>query len=349
MSRKLHLVGAWPGRNPDHAMELCLDQLAPYLRRMSDGETGDRHQWITVPGDALRSNPDLEMTKDGGWTDYTDISAFRVRDGVTMDPDNVRLPLARAFEGSFPAFKVLRERYGRGDLAFQVGIPAPLDLAIYFLGDATFTDPSIMEALTRAHIREIERIHAQGADEVVFQIETVVGLVAVAQAPDDQQPDVAAQMAGTFKDLVARSPEGARFGIHLCLGDFHHKAYGAMRDVRPLVLLANEFARDFPAGRSLDFVHAPFAAAAKPPIPEESFYAPLQDLQLPDDVRFIAGFIHESLDLPAHQRLLERIERFAGREVDVSQACGLGRRDTVEECWEAMREGVRLIESATAV
>jgi hypothetical protein len=348
MARRAHLVGAWPGRDPEHAMELALNRLAPYLDRMSDGETGDRHLWVTPSIDKFRANPDVEMVHDGDWSDYDETAAWKVRDGVTLNPDNIRLPHALAFENSFPSFKVLRERFGRPDLRFQVGIPAPLDLAVYTFGEAAFADSSILDACTRATLRDIERISAQGGDDVIFQLETVVGLVAVAQADDAAQEATAGQMAGSFLDLVSRSLEGTRYGVHLCLGDFHHKAYGHMRDCRPLVLLANALAAGWPEGHVLEYVHAPFAAAAEPPIPEESFYEPLRELALPESTRFIAGFLHESLDTDAHVELLGRIERLTGREVDVAAACGLGRRATDEEAFEQMRETVALLESPAA-
>jgi hypothetical protein len=345
MGRKAHLVGAWPGRDPEHAMELALSRLGPHLDRMSDGETGDRHLWITPAIEKFRANPDVEMVHDGDWSDYENTALFRVRDGVTLNPDNIRLPYALAFENSFPSFLVMRERFGRPDLRFQVGIPMPIDMALYSFGEVVFADPTILEACTEATVRQIARIHEQGGDDVVFQLETVVGLVAVAQAPDEGQPGAAGQMAGNFLDVASRSPEGARFGVHLCLGDFHHKAYGNMRDVRPLVLVANAIAAGWPDGRVLEFVHAPFAAAAEPPIPEESFYEPLRDLALPAGTRFIAGFLHESLDTDAHRELLARIERLTGREVDVAAACGLGRRETDEEAFEQMRETTAILES----
>jgi hypothetical protein len=326
-------------------MELALKRLAPYLDRLSDGETGDRHLWITPAIEKFRANPDVEMVHDGDWSDYDDTALFRVRDGVTLNPDNIRLPYALAFENSFASFLVLRERFGRPDLRFQVGIPMPIDLALFSFGEVVFADPTILEACTEATARQIARIQEQGGDDVVFQLETPAALVAVAQAPDEGQPGVAGQMAGTLLDLVSRSPGRTRFGVHLCLGDFHHKAYGHMRDVRPLVLVANSVAAGWPAGRVLEYVHAPFAAAAEPPIPEESFYEPLRDLALPADTRFIAGFLHESLDTGAHLELLARIERLTGREVDVAAACGLGRRDTDEEAFEQMRETVALLES----
>jgi hypothetical protein len=344
MTRRTHLVGAWPGRNPEHAMETALKHLAPHLHRMTDGETGDRVLWSTPAIESFRANPDVEMVVDGDWTGYDDVAQFRVRDGVTLNPDHIRLPYARAFEGSFPAFKFLRDRYGRPDLRFQVGLPAPLDTAVFTFGETAFADASIVDALMEATQREIRRIHETGGDEVIFQIEAVVEMIAVAQADDEAQPQVAAQMAGHIGSVAAGAPEGTRFGIHLCVGDFRHEAYGKMRDVRPLVLLANAIARGWPKDRPLDYIHAPFAAAAEPPIPDKKFYTPLSDLDLPDDTRFVAGFIHESLDLEAHRELLKRIESLTGREVDIAAACGLGRRPTPDQAWDAMRKAVALIE-----
>jgi len=329
-------------------MTLALERLAPHLDRMSDGETGDRHLWVTPAMEKFRANPDVELVRDGDWSDYDNVAMWRVRDGVTLNPDNIHLHYALAFENSFPSFRVLRERYGRPDLRFQVGIPAPIDLALYSFGDAAFADPAILDACTAATVRQIEKVFERGGDEVVFQLETVVALVAVAQADDNAQPAVAEQMAGTLLDVAARAPERARFGAHLCLGDFHHKAYGKMRDVRPLVLLANALAARWPEGRVLEYIHAPFAAAKEPPIADESFYAPLSSLALPEDVRFVAGFLHESLDTAAHRELLARIERLTGREVDVAAACGLGRRDSDEEAFEQMRETAALLESPSA-
>ena len=349
MGRRTHLVGAWPGRGPEHAMDQALSRLAPYLDRLSDGETGDRHLWCTPIIEKLRANPDVELIRDGDWSDYQNVAQWRVRDGHTLDPANVRMHYALAFHNSYPSFRVLREMHGRPDLRFQVGIVAPIDDAIYAFGEAAFADPSILEAFQVATVRDIAEIHAEAGDDVVFQIETVVALVAIAQADDAAQAAVAAQMAETMIDTVRRSPVGARFGIHLCLGDFHHTAYGAMRDVRPLVLLANAIAAGFPDDRVLEYVHAPFAAAKEPPIEDEAFYEPLRDLDLPEDTRFIAGFLHESLDTEAHRELLARIERLAGREVDVAAACGLGRRDSDEEAFEQMRETAALLgEPATA-
>lgn len=329
-------------------MEAALKSLAPYLARMTDGETGDRRLWITPPIETFRANPDVEMTQDGNWTHFRDVVMFKVRDGVTLNPDNIRPGYSLAFQRSFQSFKNLRERFERPDLRFQVGIPAPLDLALFSFGEVVFSDPSHIEATTAATVREINEIAALGGDDIVFQIETVAGMLAVAGAPADEQAAVAERTAAGLLDLVSRMPAGAHIGFHLCLGDFNHTSMGNQRDTRALVLLSNAIAAGWPDSHVLDYIHVPFAAASEPPVSEEAFYEPLSELQIPDDVRFIAGFLHEKLDHDAHRELLERIERLTGRQVDIAASCGLGRRDTPEEAFEQMREARSLIEESGA-
>jgi hypothetical protein len=347
MTRRAHLVGAWPGRNPEHAMELALDRLAPFLDRMTDGETGDRSLWVTSGIDTFRANPDVEMLHDGGWTSYEDTARWGVKEGRSLDPANIKLHYRNAFERSYPAFHVLRDRFERSDLRFQVGIPAPMDLAVYTFGPAAFGDPGIVAACAAASLREIAEIVALADDDVVFQIETVLALVAAARETEPAaQAEVARRFAGGLTELVARAPEGTHWGVHLCLGDFHHRAYGNMTDTGALVALANGLAAGWPEGRTLDYIHVPFAAAAEPPVSDAAFYAPLRELDLPADVRLIAGFLHEKLDHEAHRELLDRIEEHVGREVDVAAACGLGRRDDPAEAFHAMREAAALIGGA---
>jgi len=277
--------------------------------------------------EALRQHPDLEVKREGRWADYNDTLTFAVRRGHTLRGETLDFGHVADFERSYPLFEERRAALGaRGEgLRFQVGIPGDFDMALFTLGPlAAFRGRA---PFTEATVTEIGRIFERAGDDVVFQLEIPAELVFVARAPALLQPLVGRLLARNVARLAARSPEGARFGIHLCLGDMNHKALGQMRDVRPLVLLANAIARSWPRGRPLDFVHAPFAAAVEPPPVEAAFYAPLHDLKLPAETRFVAGFVHEGRSLPEQRRLLGVIEAAARRQVDVATSCGLGRRD----------------------
>jgi len=249
MSRKTHLVGAWPGLSGAHAMDIALTRLGPHLLRMTDGETGERSQWVLPTMDWLRANPDVELVSDGDYSDYEHGTRYVVRDGHTLDPANIELGYHRFFQRSYRAFRELRERHGQPDISFQVGCPAPVDLAVDSFGfEAAQQDHALAQAYAAATLREIAAIQAEAGDDVIFQIETVVSMVAVARTPEAHQAEVAQQMAGAITFMVAMAPEGTRFGAHLCLGDFHHRALAEMGSARPLVTLANTLAAA-PPGR----------------------------------------------------------------------------------------------------
>lgn len=324
MSRFAHLVGSIPLGSAEEAMTAALDRLGSHLRWLPDGETGERQDWIVHIIDSFREHPDLELVREGLWTDYNDIPRFRVRRGHRLSAESLDFGHVAAFEQNFPTFLQLRRRYGRGDLAFQHGIPGDFDLALFTLGPVgAFRHRA---AFTEASVAAICALHEQAGGDVVFQIEVPAELVFVAKTPPPARRPLAAYLARGITELAAAAPHGARFGVHLCLGDMNHRALARMRDVSPLVHLANAIATGWPAGRPLEFVHAPFAAAVEPPPNERRFYNPVEAMRLPPGTEFIAGFVHEAHSLRAQQALRDHLDALVGGPVAVATACGLGRR-----------------------
>jgi hypothetical protein len=345
-ARKTHLVGAWPGFSAAHAIDVAMTRLGPHLLRLSDGETGERSQWVLVHIDSLRANPDVELVRDGDYSDVEHATQFALRDGATLDPEKLDLGYHRAAEASYPRFDVLRARHGYPEISFQVGLPLPIDLAMTAFGlQAAWGDPTIPEAFLKATMRELELIRSRLGDDVIFQLETVMCMVSVARSPEAAQPELARHNAQRVVELPAAAPAGTPFGLHLCLGDFHHKAMAEMGSARPLVLMINEIVDAWPNGRQLEYIHAPFNAADIPGSFEESWYEPLAELKLPTETRFVAGFVHESVDLDSLRHQLRLIERHAGRRVDIAATCGLGRRPSVDQVWDAMDKSVELIDA----
>lgn len=323
--RFAHLVGSLPGDTPEEAMTTALERVGPQLRWLPDGETGSRRDWIVHIIESLRAHPDLELHREGAWSDYDDVPRFRVRGGRPLSGETLDLGHVAAFEHSYPLFQRLRAEHGRDDLAFQVGLPGDFDLALFTLGPVGALRHR--GAFAEALLREIRAIHERAGDDVVFQLEVPAELVLVARLPGPAQPAAAGYLATGVAELAGAAPEGARFGIHLCLGDMNHRALGRLRDVAPLVHLANALAARWPTGRPLEFVHAPLAAAEQPPPNRTAFYRPLARLRLDPAVELIAGLVHESLGLAAQQALADHLTGLVGRPIGVATSCGLGRRE----------------------
>lgn len=322
--REAHLVGSLPGQTPAEAMRTALDILGPRLRSLPDGETGERRNWVISIVEGLAQHPDLELKKRGDWSDYDHLPVLRVRRGHTLYGANLDFGHVAAVTESYPVFRELAESAGRPDLVFQEGVPGDFDLAMFTLGPAGALRHR--RAFTEATLTEIREVGAITGPGTLFQVEVPAELVLLAKSPPQVRPALAKVLARPTIGLAAGSAPGTHFAVHLCLGDMNNKAFGTMRDVAPLVALSNAVVRGWPHNQPLDYIHAPFAAADQPATTDPGFYAPLTDLKVPTGIRFAAGFAHESQTLADQVTIRNVIEDRIGRTVDVSAACGLGRR-----------------------
>lgn len=322
--REAHLVGSLPGSTAAEAMSTALGILGPYLRTLPDGETGARRDWITSIVDGLQTHPDFTMRKPGDWSDYDKTPVLKLRRGRTLYGASMDFGHVDAARESFPQFEQAKAAAGRPDLAFQQGAPGDFDMAMFTLGPAGALRHR--RPFTEATLTEIANVAAITGPETLFQIEVPAELVLLTKAPAASRPQLARLLARPITGLAAAAPAGTRFGVHLCLGDMNNRAFGKMTDVRPLVLLANAILRSWPERRPLDIIHAPIAAADQPATTDPVFYGPLRDLALPENVRFAAGFAHESQSMSDQLRIRTMIDDLLGRQVTIAAACGLGRR-----------------------
>ena len=325
--RRAHLVGSLPAPSAAEAMRLAADRLGPDLDYLPDGETGERRNWVISMIDAFRDHPDIRLVKPGDWSDYDKTPRFALRPGHRLYGAALDLGITSAALAARPEFDALRDKLGpgaHGRPRFQVGIPGDVDLAMFTFGPAG--PVRYRRAFTEALASTMHQVHAAFGDDVLFQIEVPVEQVVLARAPSPARPALATVLAGRIAALAQGAPQGARFGLHLCLGDMNHRALGKITDAGPLVQLANAAVRRWPAGWPLEYVHAPLAAADNPPTADPAFYQPLSDLRLGPDVRFIAGFAHEDQDERTQVSIRQMIEDAVGQPVGISTSCGLGRR-----------------------
>lgn len=319
--RRAHLVGSIPMADAGEAMRVAVERFGPRLDQLPDGETGERRNWIVHVIDGLQRHPAFELVRTGDWSSYDATPRYRVRAGERLYGAALDLGIAAAARASLPVYRAQRVSAEQG---FQVGIPGAIDLAMSAFGPAgpVRYAGQFAEALAGA----MREVHALGGDDVLFQVEIPAELVLLIRAPRPARKALARVLAGRVAALALGAPAGARFGVHLCLGDLRHRALGRMDDAEPLVQLANALAERWPATRPLQYVHAPLAAAVDPPVDDARFYRPLRDLRL-RGARLVAGYAHEGQDLAAQRRIRGYVEDAAGGTVDVSTSCGLGRRD----------------------
>ncbi|MEU7629178.1 hypothetical protein AB0C34_04215 [Nocardia sp. NPDC049220] len=325
-ARAVHFVGSFPADGTGVAMRAMLDRAGPRLRTLPTGETR-RYEFYIQPILAdLVSQGVLEVKKPGGWRSSRDRTIHRVPRGAELTGAMMDLGYLRETEEALPIFERLRHEHELPDLALQIGMPTDFTLAFIAMGVSGAR--TYRKAFTDATVREMTTIREAVGDDVVLQLEATAELILMAKTqPFHRLADAAFGLGKGIATLAASAPAGTRVGVHLCLGSLHNKARATLRDARPLVDLANSIVRQWPPGRTLEYLHGPFAAGDIPPSTKAEFYAPLERLALGEGTDFYAGLVHDSPTEAQQLRTLHLLERALGRSVDgVASACGLGRR-----------------------
>lgn len=301
--------------------------------------------WILDYLRRRREHEDVfDVVRTGDYSDYSDFPSYGLRPGAKLEPRHVAMDRLDRIGAVVAAFDEVRA--GRPELdgtRLQLSQPNPLDLAMFVfagaavsngfpLGPALRRSDLIAAALrhlpvfTEAALQEIAEVNARYGDRVVWQVESPFALLGMVKA--DQlgakwaaAPLLARQLAGV---LTGIHEIGAQAVVHLCYGDYQHKALLSPRSLAPAVTLLKHTARRLRAdGTPLPAVHIPCAFGAEPAPQDAAFYAPLR--RLDPDWNVIAGVVSpDSADDSAHA--LRLFEQAAGRTAfGVATACGLGR------------------------
>ncbi|MEV5649261.1 hypothetical protein AB0L57_13500 [Nocardia sp. NPDC052254] len=319
--RAVHLVGSFPAESTEDAMRAMVREAGALLRTLPTGEVRRHRTYIEPIIDDLVGQGVLEVRRvRAGRT------VHRVRRGIESGSGAVSLGYTAEAREALPIRAELR---APSDPALQIGMPTALTLAFVALGlPGAVSHRRVFADATTA---ELASVRAVAGDDVVVQLEAPAELVLTAKtAPLHRAVDAVLGLSRGIGDLASRAPQGTRFGVHLCLGGKRNKARAVLRDVRPLVDLANAVAAHWPPGRTLEYLHAPLSAGDIPPSDRPDFYAPLAELELGERTAFHAGFVHEVPTEAQQIRTLHLIEEALGRPVDgVASPCGLGRYSRV--------------------
>lgn len=337
--RTIHLVGTYPADNDAQAMREMVDLAGPYLRSLPSGETR-RPNWIIEDLQLLEDNPDIEVIRKPGddYGGYGRVPKFRARHGWRPATERIALTYHTYTQDNWPVFAQLRADAQLTGLAYQVGIPSPLETPVFAFAAAGLSGPAralaSVNRIWAAYLAQIAAIWSDpqigGADksvDLVVQIEFPVAVGAIERAPAALRPVLSRALAGAITKRLALLPAGTRVILHPCNGDAEHKAFTKPEDTAPTVALLRAILARWPANLVLDTVHYPFASGDRLPATAAEFYRALAPLgrDLPENTRFAAGFVHEGQSLAEQQAVQDLIDDALGRCADVAYFCGFGR------------------------
>ena len=288
--RPVLFVGSFPFKTAREVFDVVGPLSAGYAKRIPDGEA---QGWNTLPAATLANAKGLEPS---GRTsrmqpEMPEYPLYHLAPG-TKASDVVFAPVGydRIALNSYEQFKAAR---ADGKIApgtrFQVSLPTPFAT----IGARTIPEqvPDILPAFEAHYFKEVDAIvRAIPAQDLAFQWDVAVEIIQSLEGNRPTLKDFAPLefLAAAIARAIDRIPDRIEAGFHLCYGNPGGRHIIEPKDTQVMVELAN--ATFAAAKRPVSWLHMPNPKARK----DESYFAPLQNLNLPQETDFYLGIVHMS-------------------------------------------------------
>jgi hypothetical protein len=322
-----HLIGSVPMDDAESVFRTVSAALGGHLRRIPDGETGERRRWIFFQNLMLRRHPDMEEDPtvppfalrqwDGKL--LREMALLRFRRGV--DPERVTFETgyAAAARASYAVFARLQQAGALLEsMRFQVCLPTPMASGYMYVS------PRAREAYLPAYERALRRaldeiLAAIPARYLSIQWDVCQEVLVHEGFFPDRPTDYARQIEAELARLGDAVPADVEMGYHLCYGSPADEHLVMPRDLGVLVEMTQAIRRSL--RRRMDFLHLP--------VPKErtdaGYFKPLERLEGDGATALYLGLIH-------HEDRAGDLARIAAAQRSVSafgvaSECGWGRTD----------------------
>ncbi len=294
--------------------------MGEYLRRIPDGETGDRSNWIKWQFEVLMQTPQLETVQSPPDNNGKTLTQVKLRDGMSgSDLEFGSLGYSAAAKTSYTEFAGLKTKgIIPSDCRFQVALPTPLaPIQFYVVPDDRKEIEPIYAAKLIEELKEITDTIPH--NELAIQWDTAVEFgILEGVFPtflSDNEPEILERLV-RLGDAV---PQEVELGYHLCYGDSGHKHFVEPQDTHYLVAISNGIASNI--SRALNWIHMP--------VPKErndaDYYAPLSALKLHPETELYLGLVHDTDGIDGTNKRIE-IAKAVVDNFGVATECGFGRR-----------------------
>ena len=322
-----HLIGSVPLADSETVFRAASGALGPHLRRIPDGETGERIRWIWFQREMLLNHPDMEIDPDAGlfavyqWDGVLLRESPYLRFKSSVDPSAVHFPTgyAEAATASFGTFSRLRDEGVIGpDVRFQVCLPTPMATGLMHVSDAA--RDAYLPAYERSLTEALDGILAAVPHEhLSIQWDVCQEVLLFEDYFSYRSEDYKDQVYGELGRLGGKVPEAVDLGYHLCYGSPADEHLVMPKDMGILVEMSNGLVSRMQ--RRLDFLHLPVPKDRT----DRDYFVPLEGLQLPENASLILGLIHHD-DTEGDVARISAAREFQPT-FGVASECGWGRTD----------------------
>jgi hypothetical protein len=323
-----HLVGSVNLPDADHVFRTASEHLGSRLRRIPDGEVGERYYWIQFQRDRLAATAGISRVDGEARFLRGQFDGRQLFLDGTVEPADLVFPslgYAEAAIDSYATFRALRDAGVIGpDVRFQVSLPTPAAVI------ASFIVPDSRAALEPAYERAIFGELALILDEIphadlAIQWDTAAefGLLESERLPAGYPltPWFDDVLDGVVDRAVRQSaavPDDVEVGFHLCYGDVEEAHFVQPRDTGFLAQFASGLLSR--SSRPIGWIHLPVPIERD----DDAYFAPLAELRIPEETELYLGLIHHEDGVEGALRRIRAAHRVQSR-FGVATECGFGR------------------------
>ncbi len=328
MPRDIYLVGSVPLASACEVFETVSAALGPRLKRIPDGETGERINWVFWQEALFAKHPAFERSdKDFQLHATSGLSRrYRLKPGVSIrDVQFDNLFYADVAIESYRTFAALKQE---GKIApetkFQVDL-VPAHSVIWL-----FVDEDLHEAVdplyNAAVKREIDKLATEiPHDQLAIQLDVASAVFARLERGDVSvygrtKEDMQDTFSRILLDLGNHAPKDIDLLYHFCYGDAGHRHVVEPTDMDDMVELANRLSAGIT--RTIELIHMPVPRDRS----DDAYFEPLRRLKLRPETQLCLGLVHYTDGIDGTRKRLTTAEKFV-RDFAIGTECGFGRRD----------------------
>ncbi|GAA2062402.1 hypothetical protein [Leifsonia soli] len=320
--RGAHLVGSVNLPDAETVLRTVSAHLGDRMRRIPDGEVGERFYWVQFQTGRLDTMSGLSRVPGDAplLRGVFDPRPFQLDEGVSADdlvfPD---LGYAEAALDSYAVFRSLRaDGVIPNGVRFQVSLPTPAGVVGPFVvpADRAAVEP----AYERALFGELQRIlDGIPHDDLAIQWDTAVEFALLeGRMPSWFGDDVLAGVVERAARQAAVVPGDVELGYHLCYGDVEEQHFVQPADAGRLAAVLDGLLDAAP--RPVTWVHLPVPIERD----DAAYFAPLADVVVPDGTELYLGLLHHEDGVEGARRRAQAAATAQPR-FGVATECGFGR------------------------
>src|SRR5437867_246591 len=329
----VHLVGSVPRAGPEAVFRAIAAEIGDRVRRIPDGETGPRSDWIVWQLPVFTTQRQLEVVPPGP-DSWRPLPRVRLADGAR--PESVTFGALGYADAAISSYRVFA-RLKRDGLVpvgcrFQVCLPTPVaPISAFVVPEHQVLLEPVYEAQLLGELRAI--LEDVPTDQLAIQWDTNFEFGMLEGIFPVWFDDVKGGILERLLRLSRHITPDVELGYHFCYGDVQHRHFKEPADTRKLVEVANALAANL--GRPLNWIHMPVPRDRL----DEAYYAPLAELRLRPETELHLGLVHHTDGVEGTVRRMEVAGRFAS-DFGIATECGWGRRApaTIPELLRIHRE-----------